>query len=382
MNRMAAPSERVDALVVGGGLVGSGLAYYLAREGVTDTLLLEADVHGAGATGGSFGNVRQQFGTTLEVECSRRGLAFWKTIESEFGVPCVFHEDGYLMVTADDNTAALLEKHAEVQRSAGMPDIQLLARDQVKEVAPFLETSEIACGSYTPGDGHVMGMDGIAAYLSAAKALGVRVRQHAPVHSIERDGVGWRAVCDVGEIRAERVIVAAGAGTKQLLEPFGVELDIRPVSHLSVLTEPAYQGSRIPFTVDLDSGMAVEREGQQLVLAMLGRNPAPADHDDLVEQFFKASATRAPQLQELTIVRQMTAHPTIGGDGHPYVGQVEDGLWAVAFVGHGIMHGPPIAEAVVRMAVGRPDPTLDLAVWDLRRVPGERTVLWRRNATD
>lgn len=378
---MTSADEHVDALVVGGGLVGSGLAYYFAREGVTDTLLLEADVHGAGATGGSFGNVRQQFGTALEVECSRRGLAFWKTIEADFGVPCVFHRDGYLMVTAAHDTAALLEKHADVQRGCGMPDIELLGPDGIAEVAPFLETSDLVCGSYTPGDGHVMGMDGITAYLAAAKPMGVRVRQHAPVRRIERDGRGWRAVLNDGEVRAERVVVAAGAGTKPLLEPFGIDLDIRPVSQLSVLTDTTYPGTRIPFTVDLDSGMAVEREGQQLVLAMLGRNPAPADHDELVEQFFKAAATRAPQLQELAITHRLTAYPTIGGDGHPYVGQVDDGLWAVAFVGHGIMHGPPVAEAIARAAAGRPDPTLDLSPWDLRRVPGERTVLWRRNAT-
>lgn len=378
---MASVGERVDALVIGGGLLGCGLAYYLAREGVTDTLLLEADVHGAGATGGSFGNVRQQFGTPLEVECSRRGLEFWKSVEANFGVPCAFHEDGYLMVTADPDTAAVLEEHAEVQRAAGMPGVQLLQRDQITDVAPFLATDDLIYGSYTPADGHVMGMDGIAAYLSAARRLGVRVRQHAPVRGLQRSSDGWRAVLDDGEIVAQRVMIAAGAGTKALVAPFGVALDIRAVSHLSVLTEPAYDGITIPFTVDLDTGMAVEREGRQLVLAMLGRNPAPADHDELVEQFFKASTHRAPELQELAITKRMVAYPTVGGDGHPYVGQVEENLWAVAFVGHGIMHGPPVAEAVARMAAGRPDPSLDLSAWDLRRTPGERTVLWRRKAT-
>ena len=75
-------TSRVDAVVVGGGIVGCAAAYYLARAGLGRVRLVEADVHGAGATGGSFGGVRQQFADPLEVEFSRRGLAFWKTVEA------------------------------------------------------------------------------------------------------------------------------------------------------------------------------------------------------------------------------------------------------------------------------------------------------------
>jgi sarcosine oxidase subunit beta len=378
---MSNQSETVGSLVVGGGLVGCGVAYYLAREGIEDIVLLEADVHGAGATGGSFGNVRQQFGTALEVECSKRGLKFWKSVEEQFGVACTFHRDGYLMVTAEEETAQLLQRHAQVQRDNGMPDIELLGPAQIAEIAPFLAVEDLLCGSYTPLDGHVMGMDGIAAYNKGARELGVQIRQHIPVIAVERKADGWHTQTASGEIVAERVIIAAGAGTRELVKPFGIDLDIRSVSHLSIITEPAYPGQTLPFTVDLDNGMAVEREGSALVLAMLGRNPAPANHAELIEQFFKAAGTRAPALQDLSISHQMTAYPTIGGDGHPYIGQVADDLWAIAFVGHGIMHGPPLAEAVALASIGKPDTTLDLSAWDLRRTPGERSVLWRRKAT-
>jgi sarcosine oxidase subunit beta len=126
--------------------------------------------------------------------------------------------------------------------------------------------------------------------------------------------------------------------------------------------------------------MCVEREGEGLLLAMLARNPAPLDHEQLAELFAAAAAVRAPALADLEITHQLIAHPTLGGDGHPYVGQVDDGLWALAFTGHGAMHGPPVAQALARDMAGRPDTSLDLSPWDLRRQPGARTVLWRRNA--
>src|SRR5687768_5605958 len=78
-------TSQMDAVVVGGGIVGCAAAYYLARAGLDKVLLVEADVHGAGATGGSFGGVRQQFADPLEIEFSKRGLAFWKTVEETLG---------------------------------------------------------------------------------------------------------------------------------------------------------------------------------------------------------------------------------------------------------------------------------------------------------
>ncbi|MFG3690217.1 FAD-binding oxidoreductase [Micromonospora sp. CB01531] len=373
-------TEHVQALVIGGGIVGAGVAYYLAREGVTDVLLVEGDVHGAGATGGSFGNIRQQYGTPLEVECSRRGLTFWKTIEDVFGVPCTFHQDGYLMLTADPDTTAILHRHAEVQRAAGMPNIELLGPDEIAKLVPFVDTTGLRCGSWTPQDGHVMPMDGVTAYLRGARELGARVRQHFPIERLERRPDGWHAY-GPEEIVAEHVVVAAGIGTRDLLAPLGVTLDMREVMHYALLTDTAYDGLPIPTTIDLDTGLCVEREGRGLVLAMLSRNPAPRDHEHLAELFFEAAGERAPDLTDLSITHQLTARPTVGGDGHPYVGRVDEGLWCIAFVGHGAMHGPPVAEAIAREVAGRPDPTLDLSPWDLRREPGERTVLWRRQAT-
>jgi len=80
--------ERVGTAIVGGGIVGCALAYYLAEAGESDILVLEAEELGSGSTGGSFGGVRQQFSTELEIELSRRGLEFWRTAEGQFESPC------------------------------------------------------------------------------------------------------------------------------------------------------------------------------------------------------------------------------------------------------------------------------------------------------
>lgn len=375
-------AELADALVIGGGVIGCGVAYYLEREGVKNVLLVEGAEYGCGATAGSMGNVRQQFGTPLEVECSRRGLQFWKTIPETFGIPVPFHQDGYLMVTADDDNADTLRKQAQVQRECGMPNVQILEQEQIKEVAPYLEVADLVCGSWTPEDGHVIPQDGLTAYLTAARHMGARAREGWPVSRVERSNGAWHAHGPDGEVVAPLVIIAAGTGTRKLLQPFGIEIDIGDRTHYGLMTEPVYQGRRVPTTIDIDTGLCVEREGEALMLAMLGRNPPPRSHDHLAELFMEAAAHRAPALTDLSVSKHLTAHPAMGGDGQPYVGEVDRGLWCIAFVGHGAMHGPPVAEAVVKAALGRPDPTLDISEWDPRRTPGPRTVLWRRNAQD
>lgn len=371
---------RAGTLIVGGGINGAAMAYYLAREGVEDIVVLEATELGSGATAGSMGNVRQQYGTPLEIECSRRGLNFWKSLESEFGMAVPFHEDGYLMLTGDPDSAELLRRHAAVQIEEGMPDVKIVDPDEIKDIVPFIETDGLLLGSYTPKDGHVMPSDGVTALIGAARELGVRVIRHWPVESVARKTDGWHVI-GAGEIVADNVAIVAGVGTKKLVEPFGIFLDMYEGKHHGLITEPYRPGVSVPTTIDIDTGMAIEREGSQLMLAMLSRNPTPRDYDHLAELFYEAAEVRAPSLNDLAVTNRYTAWPVLGGDGHPYIGQIDDGLWALAFTGHGAMHGPPVAEALAREIAGRPDMTLDLSPWDIRRKPGQQSVVWRRKAT-
>src|SRR3989475_6612138 len=98
--------ERVGTAIIGGGIAGCAVAYYLAAEGETDILLLEADELGSGSTGGSFGGVRQQFSTPLEIELSRRGPEFWRSAQRVFDAPITRHAHGYLFMSGQADIMA------------------------------------------------------------------------------------------------------------------------------------------------------------------------------------------------------------------------------------------------------------------------------------
>jgi sarcosine oxidase, subunit beta len=363
--------ERVGTVVIGGGIVGSAVTHYLLEEGEADILLLEQNQLASGSTGGSFGGVRQQFSTPLEIEFSRRGLEFWKTAERVFDSPVPFFQTGYLFVSGQPEIMAKLAEAATLQASLGLTDVHVLDPEQLAEAAPWLSPDGLLGGCWTPGDGRVTPPDGVRALIQAARARGAKVRENWPVHSIERRAGGW-VVSGPSEVEAERVVACTGFWSSQLMRPFGLDLTIRPMQLLGAISEPALAGQNVPLTIDLDTGFCVEREGQALVLSiLLEENPPEWSHERMLVEFGELARLRAPVLADVGVARFTTGNVDLGGDGHPYVGEVEPGLWmAAGFGGHGTMHGPVLGRLLAKMIAGQPDPTIDISELHPRRAPG------------
>src|ERR1035437_9346784 len=106
--------RQADTVIVGGGIAGAALAYYLARGGAKDIVLLDRDQLGSGSTAASFSGVRQQFSTPFEIELSKRGLHFWKTCEEQFDSPCPFNQCGYLFITSRPEVMEKLSESANL----------------------------------------------------------------------------------------------------------------------------------------------------------------------------------------------------------------------------------------------------------------------------
>jgi len=376
--------ERFSTVVIGGGIVGSAVAYYLTEEGDSSVLLVEQDQLASGSTGGSFGGVRQQFSTALEIELSRRGLEFWKTAERVFDQPVPFSECGYLMVSGQPEIMSRLGEAARLQAGLGLDNVKVLDPEQLAEAAPWLSPEGLLGGCWTPGDGRVTPPDGVAALTRAARKGGAEVREHWPVRGLRRDGERW-VVSGPVEVEADRVAVCTGFWSSQFLKPFGLDLTIRPMQLLGGITEPILEGQPVPLTIDLDTGFCVEPEGRAVVVAiLLEENPPGWSHQQMLAEFGELARHRAPALADVRIARFTTGNVDLGGDGHPYVGEVEKGLWmAAGFGGHGTMHGPVVGRLLAKLMAGNPDPTLDISDLAPHRVPhaGEEWMVATKKTT-
>jgi sarcosine oxidase subunit beta len=362
--------ENFGTVVIGGGIVGAAVAYYLTEQGEKDLLLVEQNELASGSTGGSFGGVRQQFSTPLEIELSRRGLEFWKTASQVFGSPVSFDQCGYLIVSGQPEIMERLRDAARLQAEMGMTDVHVLDADGLAETVPWMGTEGLLGGCWTPGDGRVTPPEGVAVLTRAARTAGASVREHWPVSSIRRSGSRW-VVGGPEEVEAERVVACTGFWSSEVMRPFGLDLTVHSMPLLGAITEPALTGQRVPLTIDLDTGFCVEPEGAALVLAiLLEENPPDWDHQRMLYEFAELARRRAPALADVKVARFTTGYVDLGGDGHPYVGEVEPGLFmAAGFGGHGTMHGPAVGRLLAGQIAGNPDRTLDISSLDPRRPP-------------
>jgi sarcosine oxidase subunit beta len=377
--RSALPA-RAGVVVVGGGIAGVALAYFLAERGASDVLVVEARTLASGCTGGSLGGVRQQFSTPEQVELAVRGRTFWREFGSRFDCAFDFHEDGYLMFTGREDTLEKLEAAADVQRAAGAVNVHILGRDAVRDVVPWLNTDGVIGASWTPEDGHMNPTDGVYVLASAARRRGVTFREHTLVTGLTALKEGWAVHTRSGDVAAQQVVVACGLGSPALLEPFGLDLPIAPMPIHYGFTTPVLEGQRLPLVLDLDTGLCVEREQDGAMVTIL-ESAYAGTPDDMLVQFASIAAQRAPIFADVGIRRTVTAAAdATGGDGHPFIGEVEAGLWAMTgFDGHGTMQGPALGEFTANLLSGLSDPILSAATFDPHRAPAV-THEWLRAA--
>ncbi len=377
---MTTGSRQVGTVIIGGGIAGIGIAYYLAEAGETSILVLEGNELASGCTQGSLGGVRQQFSTAPEIELALRGLEFWRNFEKDFDYPCPFYEDGYLLVTGREEVLNNLHAAADVQKRNGAPDVEVLGADQLRDVAPWISPVGLLGGSYTPHDGRFNPTDGLYGIARAARGLGVEIKEHTRVTHIEKHSDGWHVSATENYV-AQRVVIAAGLATPHLVRPFGVELDITPLwLHCGYTTEVA-TGQGMPLTIDLDSGLIIERDGVGACVTVSDPRFGPEGAHRVMEEFATLAAVRAPVFSEVGIrTTTSAAFDATGGDGHAYVGEIEPGLWVLAgFDGHGTMQGPALAKMLSRMMAGLSDPVLDVAMFNPRRIVGGKDE-WLRAA--
>lgn len=372
--------EKFETVIVGGGITGVALAYYLAKAGMDDILLVERAELASGSTGGSMGGVRQQFGTPHQVELAKRGRTFWSTFEDNFDHPCPYWQDGYLMFSGNEATHQMLVDSAAVQVAAGAPDVELLDAKQLRELLPWLNTEGVIGGAWTPLDGHVNPTDGLYGLAAEARKMGVTIRQDTPVFGFAANDGGWQ-VESATPVWGKKVVIAAGLGSPDLVRPFGVDLPITPFYVHYGYTTPVLQGERLPLTIDLDTGFCVERESDGAIVSMLS-SEADLSYtaNDMLADFAEEAEKRAPIFTEVSIRHTTTAAAdSTGGDGNPFIGPLEDGLWTMTgFDGHGTMMGAPVAELTANLMLGTSDPVIDTSLFDPRREPNMEHREWLR----
>ena len=243
------PAETVDTLVIGGGVAGSCLAYWLAREGI-EALVVERDDVNLQASGANAGSLHVQLlsfdfalgraaGGNRAADTLPLGpasMALWQEIQRDTGQDLEMKVCGGLMLAENERDIAFLKAKIALEKSRGI-EAELIGANELRALEPCIGDVAIAA-EWCPGEGKINPLKGTYAVVARAKALGARFRRGSDVQAIERDGTHWKVTTSRGEIRARRVVNTAGPWAAEVARLAGVDIPVRGAPLQMVVTEP------------------------------------------------------------------------------------------------------------------------------------------------
>src|SRR3979409_2126795 len=148
--------QTTEVAILGGGIVGSSIAYHLTEAGCKDVLVIERESsQGKGSTGKSMGGVRAQFSTPVNIQMSLSPIPFYAAFEERLGHPCDYRPQGYLFCATSDEHLSYLRTNQQKQIALGLKDVRMVSADEVRQQFPQMRADDVVGGSFCPTDGFV-----------------------------------------------------------------------------------------------------------------------------------------------------------------------------------------------------------------------------------
>jgi len=364
-------------VIIGGGVIGTSVAYHLARLGCRNVLLLERESSlGAGSTGRSVGGIRHQFSTRTNIELSIRSIEKFHQFTEETGHPARFHWVGYLFLLDNAADWAQFQQNVALQQSMGVHDVRLLTPAEARDLVPQLEVDDLFGATFCPRDGFGDPYEVCQGYAAAAKRLGVQIRTGTEVVGIDVKGGRVRAVRtrqgDV--IETEWVVNAAGPYAGLVGQMAGVNLPIQPYRRQVFITE-AFNGLglHIPMTIDFGPSFYFRREGAGILFGMTRKDEPPGFNlnvdPEWLERIIEHALHRVPSLADARVMRGWGGLYDTTPDSNPILGavpEVEGFLVAAGFSGHGFMHSPITGQLIAEIIL-QGQPSVDIKTLSAQR---------------
>lgn len=360
-------SRSSEIIVVGGGVIGTSIAWHLARAGAGVTLLESRDI-AAAASGASAGGVRQQGRDPREMPLAIAAIARWAELERELDADLHYYREGHLVVYEREDDPPIARKSVAAQRALGL-EIEFVDGDDLRELCPGL-AEQIIAGTYTPTDGHADPGITTRAFADAAKREGADLRIGVQVTGIERDGQRITGVkTNDGTLAADLVVLAAGAWTNDLVAPLGIDLPLEPAGLQMILSRPMPKLlKQVVGAHGRPLSLKQLREGNYLIG---GGWPGDIDmtsgvgktRPESIEGSRDTASSIFPVLNDMEIERSWVGVEAIALDEIPVIDMVPgyDGcLVAAGFSGHGFALSPIVGQLVAEWVLdGQPSIPLD-----------------------
>lgn len=362
-------------VIVGGGVMGCGVAYHLAHEGWSDVVLLEKAELTSGSTWHAAGQITHStssFGLGKMVDYNI-GL-YSGGLEDETGQAVTWHGCGSFRLAYSADEMDWLRHTLSVGRSLGF-NIELVGPDRIAELHPFYNLSGVLGGLYTPDDGHVDPSNVTMALAAGARAKGARIIRRCRATNITRQPSGeWLVETEKGAILCEHVVNAGGTYARQIGEWSGLNVPCTNMTHHYLVTDevPEFQNLEKELPVIRDdakvSGYIRMEQKKGLIGIYEKTNPNTVWEDhcpweaenelfaadyDRIMPWLENAMERMPIFANLGIAREVHGAISHPPDGNPLVGPVggAPNYWCACGTQIGIGWGPGLTRELARWMV-------------------------------
>ena len=399
MTDITLPSH-AKVVIVGGGVMGCGLAYHLAHEGWTDVILLEKAELTSGSTWHAAGQITHSTSSYTLGKCVDYNIGLYSGgLEAETGQSVTWHGCGSLRLAYSEDEMDWLRHTLSVGTSLGF-DISLIDPDKIAQLHPYYNLDGVLGALYTPDDGHVDPSGVTQALATGARQLGAKIIRRCQATNITCAPSGeWVVETPHGTITCEHVVNAGGTYARQMGEWSGLQLPMTSMTHHYLVTDT------VPEFVERTSELPVVRDDAQVSgyirmeqkSGLIGiyekANPNTVWEDscpweaenelfeadyDRIMPWLENAMERMPILSELGIKREVHGAISHPPDGNPLIGPAPgvQNYWCCCGTQIGIGWGPGLTRELARWMVhGAAD--ISMREFDPRRFGSYATKDWQ-----
>ena len=403
-------TDRVQAVVIGGGVVGASVLFHLTRAGWTDVVLLERSELTAGSTWHAAGGMHPINSDPTVAQLQKYTIDLYREIEELSGQDCGIHVTGSVFLADTHERLDWLRMTDARGRYLGISS-EMISSDEAARLMPIIDPGQFVGAMHDIDHGHVDPTGVTYAYARAAMSAGAEVRRHTWARRIERTTDGaWRVgLYDTSRgdlagtsvttdpdgcndwIEATHVVNAGGLWAREVGRMVGLELPVLAMEHTYVITEPVAEivahnertGEELMGSIDFGGEIYTRQEGQGLLVGTYEqaaiawqRRQTPWDFDkrlltpdlERIAPSLDTAFRHFPVLADVGIARVVNGPFTFAPDGNPLVGPIRGlpGFWSACAVMAGLSQGGGVGLALANWMTGG-DPGFDVWAMDIAR---------------
>ena len=379
--------DRVQAAVIGGGVVGASVLYHLTKAGWRDVVLIERSELTSGSTWHAAGGMHTLNSDPNVAKLQSYTIALYRELEEISGQSCGIHLTGGIMLAGTPERLDYLKVAQSKNRLLGL-ETEFISLDEAEAIFPIMDKRHFLGALYDANEGHVDPSGVTNAYAKAARLQGAEIYRHTPVVELSPTPEGgWLVVTDKGTIHAEQVVNAGGLWARELGRMVGLELPLLAMEHQYIVTddmpEVAAHGRELAHCIDFEGEAYMRQEGRGMVLGTYeragvpwarARTPMDFGHEllqpdlDRIAPSLEVAFEHFPALGNAGIKRTINGPFVFAPDGNPVIGPVRGlpGYWLATGVMAGFSQGGGVGLTLANWMV-EGDPGMDVFAMDNAR---------------